>query len=697
MIETQEYKNFSGFSGDDHKVGVSKPLSELTPDDIINYDKYLCGAINKYVNVIYFGQIPQISLPEDADNKPMFSTNNSWDNTFWCSQPPKKDLYMRTLLLNVPNNKRDREYTFTVLDNNVRIVTELTDFQDMYITTKIGKNGGGNPYAAKTEAGVVETGKISGIVKSMLTDTSYIIPVWVITDGTNLWITSGVIYHKYYVNSGNNLTSQGFFTGIADFNNNKSNSLSFGINPNATAEPVKCTDLIPDDGTPYTVDMNGKKFGIMVSYTASNYQPRGTFWFNNNIESNTTPFGENNQFIDITAYYGMYMRSIVKNNGEYVWYKPIITDGMVTGYSTDMNAKSDIDNWEILENHNIPIIPPSPGGDDDDDIDDITLTMSTVSNAAFRKLFALNATELNQLEAALSGNYLEPLPSGFDPLQSVISLSVFPWDITNINWISCNTTPNAEITISGWNTGVTGNYVTGATSAFIELGSFNVEHRHNNFLDYAPYTTVSVYVPYCGEIELPTNLVMGQSVRVFLIYDIPSGSCRAVIKSSNGSILGTIAGNFSSEIEITSSEAGLKKQAIISTALNTTGQVISTAIGVVKEDISAATGGIVGSLGAVSQSIASMNKNYTSSVGATDGIVNFFMPDQCYIKITRPRVSIPSNYGHTTGYACNKTMNLGDLIPGNYYVANNPDLSDSLGNEEEKAILKAALENGFFK
>ena len=295
----------------------------------------------------------------------MFSTNVSWNDTFWCNQPPKKDLYMRTLLLNVPNNKRDREYTFTVLDTNVRIVTELTDFQDMYITTRIGKNSE-NPHANKTEAGTVETGRISGIVKNILTDTSYIIPVWVITDGTNLWINSGVIYHKYYVNSGNNLTSQGFFTGIADFNNNKSNSLSFGINPNTTSDPVKCTDIIPNNETPYAIDVNGKTFGIMITYSSSNYQPRGTFWFNNNIDENATPFGDGNQFIDITAYYGMYMRSNIKNNNEYVWYKPIITGGMVTGYSTDMNAKSDIDDWEILENHNIPIIPPNTNSDEDD-------------------------------------------------------------------------------------------------------------------------------------------------------------------------------------------------------------------------------------------------------------------------------------------------------------------------------------------
>lgn len=415
MIETQEYKNFQGFSGDDHKVGVSKPLSELTAEEIINYDKYLCGEINKYVNVSYVGQIPQISLPESADNKPMFSTNNSWDNTFWCNQPPKKDLYMRTLLLNVPGNKRDREYTFTVLDTNVRIITELTDFQDMYITTKIGKSTG-NPHAAKTEAGTVETGKISGIVKATLTDTSYIIPVWVITDGTNLWITSGVIYHKYYVNSGNNLTSQGFFTGIPDFNNNKSNSLSFGINPNFTDEPVKCTDIIPAD-TVYTIDVNGKKFGIMISYTASNYQPRGTFWFNNNIESNTTPFGENNQYIDITAYYGMYMRSEVKNNGEYVWYKPIITGGMVNGYTTDMNAKSDIDDWEILDNHNIPIIPPS--SDDDDNSDSVDFGGMYGGGGAFARFYIMNATELANLRSWMNGVQLEggdKIPMGLDPM-----------------------------------------------------------------------------------------------------------------------------------------------------------------------------------------------------------------------------------------------------------------------------------------
>ena len=556
MIETQEYKNFAGFSGDSHKVGVSKPLSELTPDDIINYDKYLCGEINKYVNVIYFGQIPQISLPEDADNKPMFSTNNSWDNTFWCSQPPKKDLYMRTLLLNVPNNKRDREYTFTVLDTNVRIVTELTDFQDMYITTKIGKNGGENPHAAKTEAGVVETGRVSGIVKNVLTDTSYIIPVWAITDGTNLWITSGVIYHKYYANSGNNLTSQGFFTGIADFNNNKSNSLSFGINPNATAEPVKCTDLIPNDGTPYTVDMNGKKFGIMVSYTASNYQPRGTFWFNNNIDENTTPFGENNQFIDITAYYGMYMRSIVKNNGEYVWYKPIITGGMVTGYSTDMYAKSDIDDWKILDNHNIPIIPPSSGtGDDIDEIGINDFPISDIGGLA--RYYAIDRFQLDELQADFK-NSTSGIP--LDAGQFVIGLYQLPIDIPSF----C-TTSQEKIVLGKLETNAVGKKLL-TVNRRVHLGEYFISANcGNNFLDYAPYTEIKLYIPYCGMVELPPNLFINSTVSVDMIIDIISGSCKGIVMYNN-TFYTSISGSLMCSLPLSLEQCATKSLSIINSA-----------------------------------------------------------------------------------------------------------------------------------
>ena len=670
MIETIEYKNFAGFTGDSHKVGVSKPLSELTPDDIINYDKYLCGAINKYVNVTYFGQIPQISLQESADNKPMFSTNTSWDNTFWCSQPPKKDLYMRTLLLNVPNNKRDREYTFTVLDTNVRIVTELTDFQDMYITTRIGKNSE-NPYANRTEAGTVETGKISGIVKNILSDTSYIIPVWSITDGTNLWITSGVIYHKYYVNSGNNLTSQGFFTGIADFNNNKLNSLSFGINPNTTTEPVKCTDIIPNSETPYTVDINGKKFGITITYGASNYQPRGTFWFNNNIDENTTPFGENNQFIDITAYYGMYMRSTVKNNNEYVWYKPIITDGMVTGYTTDMNAKSDIDGWEILDNHNIPIIPPSSGtGDDIDEIGINDFPFNYVGGLA--RYYAIDRFQLDELisDFKKSENGI-PLDAG----QFVIGLYQLPVDIPSF----C-TTSQEKIVLGKLETNAVGKKLL-TVNRKVHLGEYFISANcGNNFLDYAPYTEIKLYVPFCGIVELPPNLFINSTVSVDMIIDIISGSCKGVVMCNN-TFYTSINGSLMCSLPLSLEQCATKSLSVI----NSANSIIS---GIIFGNKNYSALNTVTTLG---EAMIENNNIAPSHIsGNMDSVVNFYDPQCCILFMTYPEVNM-GDIGKTHGKVCNYQDTLKNCH--GYTVVNNPHLEIKCTNTEKDEITKL-LEQG---
>ena len=707
MIETQEYKNFQGFSGDSHKVGVSKPLSELTPDDIINYDKYLCGEINKYVNVTYFGKIPQISLPEDGDNKPMFSTNVSWNDTFWCSQPPKKDLYMRTLLLNVPNNKRDREYTFTVLDNNVRIVTELTDFQDMYITTKIGKIDG-VPYATKTDAGTVETGRVSGIVKNMLTDTSYIIPVWAITDGTNLWITSGVIYHSYYVNFNNNLTNQGFNSGIADFNNNKDNSLSFGINPNTTAAPVKCTDIIPNSETAHTIDVNGKKFGIMITYGASNYQPRGKFWFNNNIDENATPFGDGNQFIDITAYYGMYMRSNIKNNNEYVWYKPIITDGMVMGYSTDMNAKSDIDNWEILENHNIPIIPPSPGGDDDDDSDDINFGGSYAGLGAFAKFYLCSGLAVSELNSWINGRSPD-WPENFDPMTQIISVSRFATDISSASFgsttIKFHTAAGAEI-----DTKISALHGNG-DNIELDLGSVNIPLRMKErgipFLDYE--STIELYIPACGTFILDPQTVLGSTLSVKMWLSTSTGECNSIAYVTRNGVKAPVAygsGSLAVPMPVTSIGWGSYLAAVTnanikyyfgSLGAGASGmQFIDNAYS--KNEFGMASGfsGIVGSFQGAAQAEQNLahlkNSSFTSVSGSFGSTAAWNYPFNAYVKITRRHFKKPSNYAHTRGIPLVETKTLSDC--SGFTICVNADVSSINATIQEKNMIVEALNNG---
>ena len=688
MIETIEYKNFQGFTGDSHKVGVSKPLSELTPDDIINYDKYLCGEINKYVNVTYFGQIPQISLPESDDNKPMFSTNVSWNDTFFCNQPPKKDLYMRTLLLNVPNNKRDREYTFTVLDNNVRIVTELTDFQDMYITTRIGKNSE-NPYTNKTEAGTVETGRISGIVKNILTDTSYITPVWVITDGTNLWITSGVIYHSYYVNFNNNLTNQGFNSGIADFNNNKDNSLSFGINPNLTPEPVKCTDILPESEKPYVVNVNEKTFGIMISYGGSNYQPRGKFWFNNNIDENTTPFGDGNQFIDITAYYGMYMRSNIKNNNEYVWYKPIITGGMVTGYSTDMNAKSDIDDWEILDNHNIPIIPPNSNSDEDD-IESVGY--GYFSNAVMGTLYSLyNKLDLEKI-AQWFYNQTEKIDIG----NNVISLKEIPFSLSTLNIVPLDTDlkiGGVNVTYNNENIKV-GQIVSPATtSVSVLFGEFNIPRLSNTFLDYYPYTKYELLLPFAPTPVTLPDWCVNKTVSAIFLYDIYTTACQYVIECNSERIC-SVSGIFGVDRPISAQNVALKDASRLSAQVATASSVLGGVMSASTGNIGGIMSGAIGGVSALSQMIMSGKQNYMYTVGANGDSSSVGLCHAVHLKITRTLSAEDSNFTHVYGRPLCKYKKL-SAVTG-YTKCDNVNTTGLTCSENEKQMIKRLLETGIY-
>ena len=577
----------------------------------------------------------------------------------------------------------------------------------MYITTKIGKPDG-SPHASKTEAGTVETGRVSGIVKNMLTDTSYIMPVWAITDGTNLWITAGVIYHSYYVNFNNNLTNQGFNTGIADFNNNKDNSLSFGINPNLTSEPVKCTDIIPNSETPHTIDVNGKKFGIMITYGASNYQPRGKFWFNNNIDENATPFGDGNQFIDITAYYGMYMRSNIKNNNEYVWYKPIITGGMVTGYSTDMNAKSDIDDWEILDNHNIPIIPPSPGGDDDDDSDDINFGGSYAGLGAFAKFYLCSGVEISQLNSWINGRSPD-WPENFDPMTQIISISRFATDLSSASYgsttIKFHTAAGAEI-----DTKIPALHGNG-DNIELDLGSVNIPLRMKErgipFLDYE--STIELYIPACGTFILDPQTVLGSTLSVKMWLSTSTGECNSIAYVTRNGVKAPVAygsGSLAVPMPVTSIGWGSYLAAVTNANIKYYFGGLESAIPQIQMMGSAVAGNQFGTASGLSgivspfqnvaqaeQNLAHLkNSSFTSVSGSFGSTAAWNYPFNAYVKITRRHFKKPSNYAHTRGIPLVETKTLRDC--SGFTICVNTDVSSINATIQEKNMIVEALNNG---
>ena len=356
-----------------------------------------------------------------------------------------------------------------------------------------------------------------------------------------------------------------------------------------------------------------------------------------------------------------------------------------------------------------------------DDVDDMKYNEVIVNTAnAFRKMYAVSSDDLTTLNLALSdsSNWDESsssehkIPMGFDPMQSIIGLSVFPWDITTGQMSGSGI--SSTLQIGRWNTGISATKLVSGTTSWYDLGSIFVQPKiqdglngEYNFLNYAPYTQVYVYVPYCGEIELPTNLVMDHTINVRVLYDITSGSIKACIKSEGwdttdgGIIVGEIGGQISSAMMISSQGESMRKSALISSGLTATSGVISGITGIATSNPTAAIGGAIATVGGITQTIATTNKNFSSTKGSSDPMTEFLMPNQCYLKVVYPKPVgdnsfTSAHYSRTAGAITAGAYSFNSMDGDTYYIAQNPNLHGLTATESEKQHIKAILETGFF-
>lgn len=76
----------------------------------------------------------------------------------------------------------------------------------------------------------------------------------------------------------------------------------------------------------------------------------------------------------------------------------------------------------------------------------------------------------------------------------------------------------------------------------------------NSFLDYAPYTTLDLYIPFCGTVQLDPNDVMGHTLDVQLLIDYTTGNCDAFISCDN-LVIKTVSGQVAIDIPVTGTES----------------------------------------------------------------------------------------------------------------------------------------------
>ena len=413
--------------------------------------------------------------------------------------------------------------------------------------------------------------------------------------------------------------------------------------------------------------------------------------------------------------------------------RPLGGQSIIYNYNINPNSVvNNTSNYQTLTNTTTNITDPDDPYDPALEISESEYT----GVGCFATYYSMNMQEVISLNDELWTNdedwYMALLEGlrlwGADPMQAVMSLRLYPFDVAIATGSSTgqNAIKFGRVTMNTMAPKLNVN-----ATVILDLGEtwINVENLglYGDFRDYAPYTDVSLYIPFIGIVKIDINNFMNTVMRIKMTVDITTGACTAVIYSGKMPYM-YIPGNIAVEIPITLDSMtdiavtvlGATMGIAAGAALGVGGALAAGAIsipnpGFVKEGI----GSGLGTKDALKYGGGNFEGNYEvnnplpsqstvndiasnlmfgtsnmESKGSSSPGTFLTQPLYCYLLISRPNWERPANFDHTYGKICH-TSGILSAFSG-FTVCRNVDTSGIICTEHEQALIKQALENGVY-
>ena len=259
-------------------------------------------------------------------------------------------------------------------------------------------------------------------------------------------------------------------------------------------------------------------------------------------------------------------------------------------------------------------------------------------------------------------------------------------------------------------------------SGYFDCGSVDITPYYDDFRDYAPYTSMELYLPLCGTVDIDTAYFMGHSLSITYYYDYTTMSCSACIYRDGITLYKVVNGSLGAQIPLTSLRMGEYQSAIHALENAEKQNEMRMASALVSIGISAAgiiaapaTGGTTLGLTALGLNGVKTGMDVLNThndiqyqyehkqpaiaqTGASDSQNAFCVGSMYpYLFIKRPKMIPGYNsdvYAHTIGYACNVNGRIGDM--SGYTVATNIDTSGIHATADEINAIKQAFSKGVY-
>ena len=436
------------------------------------------------------------------------------------------------------------------------------------------------------------------------------------------------------------------------------------------------------------------------------------------------------------------------------YYLPIMdSNGITTGNYLSSNdpdiENQDNNSWttDVFER-----TPYSPGGGDDGDPN----TYQDGTSIAYRRPFATVGNyhylmsaqgvkaffkTLNELISTVSQDpnaYADDMIEYFgtqDPYELIDTIMIFPRDFTyplanypNSTLIDplTMTEPadyiyigNTKIPVTGWNQHIV--RVLG-TEGMVNLEPFEYYDKYKSFLDYNPYSSAQIILPWCGSIDLDAQTYMGKTIQPLYYIDIQSGLCKVFLGAGESmghiALTDTITGQVGARVQITSQDYSAQINAAIqanqiqqqqrfnqvkNAASLLTGGALAALTGTGGADVAGATVNTMFGMAASEMAIDQANYRVETTavpfkqvVSGTDTL-SLSGTDGYAVNIFRPKF-LPTydaaEYGKQVGFA---TLEFGPLSNYHGYTeVETINFDGVFATETEQEMIKSALKTGVY-
>lgn len=284
------------------------------------------------------------------------------------------------------------------------------------------------------------------------------------------------------------------------------------------------------------------------------------------------------------------------------------------------------------------------------------------------RVYNLSVVNLSELSSfLLDPSFTSSVSKLFnDPMDYLTSLVAIPF--------SGFTGSNETISIGSVESSITAQRLNNFI-ADLDCGEIEFEEYFGTFMDYSPYTRVTLYLPMIGYVDINVDAFQNDKLLLNYRIDVLTGQCVAFLSNSKG-LVASYNGNCAYHIPLRSRDYSQMISGIANTAA-------STLIG----GVSAPSFN-----GALNGALNFKPAGSVTTAGSFSGNCGVLTNRKPYIIIERPSISVPKSYGHNIGYKSEITEKLSNLH--GFTTVKAIHLDNVIATAEEKDELESLLLSG---